>query len=160
MADRALGEPDAAPRDGWRPALRAWTLGVCARELAHPWSIEVLQQPHVPGPHELAWFEAGLRALDGLALTGADRLEVLTLLVGHAGTIARQRAAREAPGRDLAAAVAAVLATRSDRFPHTADAFAGAPGGDALEFGIERVLDGIDALLRARATLGSATPGW
>lgn len=152
MLDRAFGPPTTHADDGWRHALAAWAQGVHGRALAHPWSVELAQRPHRPGPCELAWYEAGLATMAHLGLYGSEKLDVLALLAGHAMSIVRQESASAAPEQELAAAMARVLADRASDYPLTATAFADPDGvrGDALRFGVERIIDGVDALAATR----------
>ncbi|MFB9310834.1 AcrR family transcriptional regulator [Agromyces hippuratus] len=155
MLDTALGAPVEAEAAQWRTALTAWAGGVHDRALAHPWIVELVQRPHTPGPGELAWFEAGLGAMAELPLRGGEKLDLLTLLVGHVMSLVRQRASAGAAEQQLAAALSSILATRAERYPRTASAFAEADDDgardDALRFGVERVLAGVAALVAERA---------
>jgi len=151
MLDRALAEPPEAAGADWRAALTVWADRVHARALAHPWCVELAQRPHVPGPGELGWYEAGLAAVADLPLTGAEKLDTLALLAGHAMSTVRQQSRGAAPERDLAARLAPVLAERADELPLTAAAFADPSGrDDALRFGVERVVAGVAALVTER----------
>ncbi|MFD4960928.1 TetR/AcrR family transcriptional regulator [Microbacterium sp. NPDC058389] len=152
MLDRAFGPPVPQADDDWHRALAAWAEGVHRRALAHPWSVELAQRPHRPGPCELAWYEAGLAAMAHLKLHGSEKLDVLALLAGHAMSIVRQESASEAPEQELAAAMARILADRAADYPFTVAAFADAEGarGDALRFGVERIIAGVDALAATR----------
>ncbi|HWV76500.1 MAG TPA: TetR/AcrR family transcriptional regulator C-terminal domain-containing protein [Isoptericola sp.] len=149
LLDAALGAPPTVEAGaGWRAALTDWAGGVYARALARPWSVELAQRPHVPGPVELAWFEAGLAALAGLALTGAEKLDTLALLVGHVMSLVRQQPGGATSEAELAAALGPVLADRADDYPLTVAAFAEGDSGrdDALRFGVERIVAGVAAL--------------
>ncbi|MGF0114948.1 TetR/AcrR family transcriptional regulator C-terminal domain-containing protein [Promicromonospora sp. Marseille-Q5078] len=151
MLDLALGEPPSGARSDWRAALTRWADRVHARALDHPWCVELVQRPHVPGPGELAWYEAGLAAVADLPLTSAEKLDALVLLVGHVMSTVRQQPRGASPERDLAARLAPVLAERADEFPLTTAAFADPSGrDDALRFGVERVVAGIAALVAER----------
>ncbi|MFT2816812.1 TetR/AcrR family transcriptional regulator [Leifsonia sp. A12D58] len=154
ILDRVLGEPEEPRGEDWRAVLTAWTHGMHSRVLSHPWSVELAQRPHTPGPRELAWFEAGLGAMSPLKLRGSEKLDLLALLVGHVMSLVRQLAATAAPEEALAAGLAPILAARAQDYPHTAAAFAEAAQegaqDDALSFGIERILAGISALVAAR----------
>ena len=160
MLDTALGAPVVAEAAQWRTALTAWTSGVNARALAHPWIVELVQRPHTPGPRELAWFEVGLGAMAALPLRGGEKLDLLTLLVGHVMSLVRQRASVGAPEQQLAAGLASILATRAELYPRTASAFAEADDDgardDALRFGVDRVLAGVAALVAERAASSSS----
>ncbi|GAA5199866.1 TetR/AcrR family transcriptional regulator [Microbacterium jejuense] len=152
MLDRAFGAPARHDSDDWRRALAAWAEGVHSRALAHPWSVELAQRPHRPGPFELAWYEAGLAAMAQLELHGSEKLDVLALLAGHAMSIVRQESASAAPEQDLAAAMARILTDRAADHPFTVAAFADPAGarGDALRFGVERIIAGVEVLAAAR----------
>ncbi|MGW9630710.1 TetR/AcrR family transcriptional regulator C-terminal domain-containing protein [Agromyces sp. NPDC055520] len=178
MLDTALGAPGVgvetgetgavdAPRaadvagDDWRAALTAWADGVHARATAHPWIVELVQRPHTPGPIELGWYEAGLAAVAGLPLRGGEQLDLLVLLVGHVMSIARQRVSGAGSDDALAAGLTVILVDRGETYPRTASAFAeaGRDGArdDALRFGVERVLAGVDALVAERSASASAS---
>jgi AcrR family transcriptional regulator len=154
MLERALGAPVAARRAEWRSALTQWAMDVHERGTAHPWAVELVQRPHVPGPRELEWFEAGLSAMKHLPLRGAEKLDVLALLVGHVMSIVRQKAGGPTPEDEMARVLGPVLAARADEFPFTAAAFAHPDEGTrdgALRFGLERVIAGVEALAAARS---------
>ncbi|KQZ10668.1 TetR family transcriptional regulator [Agromyces sp. Root1464] len=160
MLDTALGAPVVAEEAHWRPALMAWATGVHDRAMTHPWIVELVQRPHTPGPRELAWFEAGLGAMVELPLRGGEKLDLLTLLVGHVMSLVRQRDSSGAPEQQLATNLASILATRAELYPWTASAFAEADDDgardDALRFGVERVLDGVASLVAERAASSSS----
>ena len=154
MLDRALdglGEPGEGD---WRSVLAQWATELYRRATASPWSVELVQRPHVPGPGELEWFEAGLSAMKDLALEGGEKLDVLVLLVGHVMSIVRQQAGGSTPEDEMLKALAPILAARAEQYPLTVAAFARtgrAARDDALRFGIERVIAGVEALVTERA---------
>lgn len=154
ILDRVLGEPEELRGADWRALLTAWTAGIHDRVLPHPWSVELAQRPHTPGPGELAWFEAGLRAMSALPLRGSEKLDLLALLVGHIMSLVRQLAGVKAPEEALTAGLAPILAARADEYPHTVAAFAETADDsaydEALSFGVDRVLDGISVLIADR----------
>lgn len=160
MLDHALGfppEPTGSQSDSvepWREVLAGWTTAAYRTFRAHPWSMEIALGPRPMGPHEVAWLEAALAALAGTPLTAAERLDTVVLLTGHARNLAHQRAGiADDEGTEAAhlRVMGAVLAARSDRFPHAAAVFAELPGrDDALDFGIERILDGVGVLVASR----------
>lgn len=155
MLDRALGTPP--PLDGgvhWDEALTAWTSALFSRALERPWSVELAQRPHTPGPQELTWYETALAATDGLPLNAGERLDLLALLSGHALSLVRQQVGTTDAEEELAAGLAVVFTAHADRFPHTAAAFADAGRAgqrdDAFVFGVRRILAGIAALVAER----------
>ncbi|MEW1750405.1 TetR/AcrR family transcriptional regulator [Streptomyces angustmyceticus] len=163
MIDTALGEPPApeAPagsgRDGsgWRAALRAWAEALAAVHHRHPWLLEAAVGPRVMGPHELGWIDGALAALAGTGLTGGERLDAVVVVTGHVRTLARVAASTglgstraKGPEEAMSAALNELLAGRADRFPAVAAAVAdsgGASRDQAWEFGLERILDGLEA---------------
>jgi len=162
MLDTALGTaPDpAAAADGdeepWRAQLRAWAMTMFERMLAHPWAHEVAQGIRPVGPNEVGWMESALTTLAGSGLTGAESLDAIALLAGHVRGLALQAAASGEANLEAALGrqVSQALAAQADRYPRTAAAFAesGPPGdrGNALNFGIDRILDGLGVLIVAR----------
>jgi AcrR family transcriptional regulator len=159
MLDRALGAPGdpgagpAGPEHAWQARLARWALALHARAVERPWSVELAQRPHLPGPNELAWFEAGLSAMRDLALAGSEKLDTLVMLVGHVAGIVRQTVASGSPEGELARALAPVLEGRAD-YPLTTAAFVPADEAgrdDALRFGIGRMIAGVEALARERS---------
>jgi AcrR family transcriptional regulator len=152
MADTAMGEPPslADVEGGWKPKLRAWTLAMFERMKAHPWALGVTTGPRVTGPNELGWVEQALAALDGVDLDGGQLLDVVVTLTGHVRTIVQQTA--DFSEEQIAAGWTALLASRADRFPHVVAALASSnrhgSREQALEFGLDRILDGVELHLR------------
>jgi AcrR family transcriptional regulator len=163
MLDTALGAaPDpaaAAPGDEepWRGQLRApGAMTMFERMLAHPWARELAQGIRPVGPNEVGWMESALTALAGSGLTGAESLDTIALLAGHVRGLALQAAASGEDNMEAALGrqVSQALAAQAGRYPRTAAAFAesGPPGDrdNALDFGIDRILDGLGVLIAAR----------
>ncbi|WP_431964656.1 TetR/AcrR family transcriptional regulator [Nocardia sp. bgisy134] len=166
MLDAAMGEPPEPPGNAsgperWRAALRAWALAIFERYRAHPWTIEVAVGARPIGPNEMGWLEAAVTAMDGMGLTGPERLDTVVLLNGHVRSLAQQVGA--VGDTDLAEQVvrqfAETMDAAADRYPAVKAAFAEEAAhppytqdpGDALSFGIERVLDGLAVLVARRA---------
>jgi AcrR family transcriptional regulator len=152
MVERALAGAPPMPSGGWRPALAAWTRAMLAGFVRHPWTLPATVGPRLVGPNELGWMEAALTALADTPLTGAERLDAMVVLVGHARMLAEQASSRLSES-ELSNAVAATLAERGERFPLLSAAMAesAAQGRDqAFEFGLDRILDGFEALMRGR----------
>ncbi|MFF1573867.1 TetR/AcrR family transcriptional regulator [Leifsonia sp. NPDC058292] len=160
MLDKRLGAPPS-PRETngneWRHDLRAWTNGVHRRFAEAPWALELAVGARIIGPNELAWMERGLAALADTPLTWPERLDVLALLSGHARNIVQQQTTTGRPEHEIATLLVGIVEENSADFPHVAAAFAGGSAGggrdDALDFGIERILDGVDALIATRGAL-------
>ncbi|WP_233220248.1 TetR/AcrR family transcriptional regulator, partial [Micromonospora sp. RP3T] len=119
----ALGPDRAAPGvpapvgAGWRGQLDDWTRRLVERFRRHPWAQAAAVGARLPGPNELAWVERVVAALAGTGLTASERLDVATLLVGHARNLAGLP-----PGSGREAAFGALVHGREDRFPALAAA--------------------------------------
>ncbi|GAA2782125.1 TetR/AcrR family transcriptional regulator C-terminal domain-containing protein [Kitasatospora sp. CM 4170] len=162
MVEAAVGEPTepVAPTEpsGWRGQLLDWSHHLAAAFAAHPWLLDATVGPRLMGPRELAWLERVVAALDGTGLTGPERMDAAVLLAGHVRSIAEQaRAAGPGgePESELLAALGGLLQEHADRFPALAAATreVAVDGGqdEAFGFGLERILDGLEALITRRS---------
>ena len=158
MTDAGLGQPLPVDDTGdWRSRLDAWTLATFERFLRHPWSLETTAGVRVMGPNELGWTEQALSALNGTGLHGSEKFDVVATLAGHARNIAQQAGAAvsTSPERGLESAFALVLRGREEQFPALVAAIESTAvnGGQdqALRFGLDRILDGIELLINARS---------
>jgi Tetracyclin repressor-like, C-terminal domain len=113
-------------------------------------------------PNQVAWLEEGLAALGPTGLPEAEKLSVILLVSGYVRNEATTAAdvAAAAGGAEIMPAYAAALGQVVDpaRFPalHAAlqsEAFARDDDPDEeFVFGLERVLDGVEALVQTRAS--------
>ncbi|MFD0265088.1 TetR/AcrR family transcriptional regulator [Streptomyces sp. NPDC127106] len=159
MADTAIGPcpvPEV-PSGGWRGQLEEWAHRLAEGFARHPWVLEATVGPRVMGPAELSWLERAVAALDGTGLNGAERMDAAVLLAGHLRTLTQQaRAAGPAgnPEAQLGALLGELMQAHGDRFPAVTAALASAAesnGQDqAWEFGLQRILDGLAALVDQR----------
>jgi AcrR family transcriptional regulator len=173
MVDAVWGEPPApgAPGEDWREGLSRWAWAFRAVLYAHPWTLRVPISGLPVRPNEVAWFEQGLAALGGTRLTEAQKASVIMLVSGYvrneASTGTDVAAAIRASGRtpdDWMSSYGRMLAKLADpqRFPALSkfiaagvfDVYDGPD--DEFIFGLERIADGIDGLVRARS---AAPPG-
>ena len=162
-AYRRMPRPDTARR-GWRERLAAVADANRALFTAHPWAVGVSTVRPPLGPGAMAKYEYELSALDGLGLddvTMDDALAyLLTFVQASARTAADVRAARQdsAMTDEQWWAANAPLLERvfdPDAYPLAArvGAAAGAAHGTAYDpehayqFGLCRVLDGLDGLI-------------
>ncbi len=160
MVDRALGAPVARPAGlAWRAALSGWAADLRAVYRRHPWVLQVpISGPPVL-PHDVEHLESALQALAGTGLSEHDKLSAVLLVSGFVRNEAtlRESVAPSAAG-PVMASYGATLAALVDltRFPALQRALdSGALGGDDLDgefrFGLDRLLDGLDVLVRAAA---------
>jgi AcrR family transcriptional regulator len=161
MVERALGAAPELSGADWRAALTEWTRLLMASLLRHPWSLAATVGARPLGPHELGWMECALSVLAGTPLSGAERLDAMVVLVGHARTLAEQVASRH-PEAQLGAAITTVIKQHGDRFPQLAAAMAEAAAAgeqdQAFDFGLARILDGLAALIHSRGGVTPARP--
>jgi AcrR family transcriptional regulator len=156
MLDVGIG-PAPHPASGhWRADLETWSRALAARFQRHPWAMAATIGTRVMGPNELDWLERAVAALDGTGLTGAEAIDAAAVLAGNARALSEQAAAAGGAGPEdaLAGVLAGLLRGREDRFPAIGAAFAetARDGGrdEAFEFGLQRLLDGIEALIAKR----------
>lgn len=154
MVERAVGEPPAIGTTDWRAALKEWAHHLLAAYLRHPWALEALLGPRPLGPNELGWLERALSVLPATGLTGSERLDAVGVLAGHVRAITQQSVVSRQPELDLTAAIGEQLRRHGDRFPTLVATMAAAAtdGGhdQAFEFGLDRILDGLNNLITQR----------
>ena len=158
----AMPRPPWPPRRRWRRRLRA--VAAANRDLyeAHPWAARVSTARPPLGPGQLAKYEHELGALDGAGLGDVEMDAALTYLLAfvQAAAVAAQDAAAGSAAESDATwwAEAGPLLARvagPERYPLASrvGSAAGAAQGAAYDpdaayaFGLERVLDGLGALI-------------
>ncbi|WP_306366957.1 TetR/AcrR family transcriptional regulator [Nocardiopsis sp. CC223A] len=177
MLDTATdGVPPAPREDGdWRAGLEEWCNGALEMHRAHPWSVFVAFSAPPSGPNGLRWMEAGLRELVASGLDVGESLQMLTILSAVVRDTVRleiemTRAAQSTGStlveseNDYSQSLRRVVT--AERFP-TIDRMlregvlgeAPAPGrtggpAEELDFGIRRILDGIESYVRAERGTG------
>lgn len=165
IVDAGMGRPPVSrdPNATWRDRVAEWSRAKRAMLCARPWLAELpfVAAPH--GPNWLSWLEAVLDPLWSTGLRPADLGEMISVIDGYtrgasdtAISLARARARgtsvdewAAAVGADLGRAIgdprfprfAALISTPSDGQPRTMD--------ESFEFGLQRVLDGIERYVDA-----------
>jgi AcrR family transcriptional regulator len=176
MLDTVLGElaaPDGGA-EGWRAKLELSARERWALYHRHPWVLQVSGARALLGPNETAQFEATLRAVSGVGLTGKEMVLVVSLVTGYVrgaaqGAVEAADAARHTGVTDEQwwAAHEPVFDRYFDpgRYPTLTSlelegAFRQPEGGldynlqnavDSFEFGLQRVLDGVEAFIDQQA---------
>lgn len=169
MQDAVCDVPIPAEDDrgtDWRSGLRRWSMASIEVIQAHPWFPDIPISGIPLMPNNLAVLDWGLREMRGLPLTDAEKMGTALLLSSYAraaGVVERDvRQSREKGaqppqnGEALTAALAELVTP--ERFPDLAPLVAS--GGyaddedeqDDFAFGLERILDGIDRYIAARAS--------
>lgn len=164
-------EPESAPEgpetlaepagEGWRSRLERIGLDTYRLYLDHPWLLQVNQARPLLGPNALLGFEYGLAALEGLGLSGREKVEVIVTLDAYVTGIARHYVLLRQAGEESgisdeefweAQEPAIAEALGQGAFPRVMslgmDAFS-TPPEEILAFGLTRVLDGIAAFVAA-----------
>src|ERR1017187_8678958 len=139
----------------------AWALRGAVRR--HPWAGRTPISGLPVRPHEVAWFEQALTCLRDTGLAEAQKASVIMLLSGYVRNIASTEADIEAAIRasgdtpqEWMSSYGRMLAKLADprRFPAISPFVAAGvfdtadDPDDEFIFGLERVLDGIEALVR------------
>ena len=165
MVDAAHGPPPAGPPDeDWRAGLTRWSWAIRAAYQRHPWVLQIPIRGLPSLPNEVAWFEEGLRCLAGTGLAEAAKGSVILLVTGYvrnAATIdtdieAAIRASGQTPDEWMSS-YARTITRLADpqRFPALTKFIAAGvfdradPPDTEFSFGLERILDGIAALVHA-----------
>ena len=165
MVDAALAAPPVADGDeeDWRSGLTRWAAGLRDAYRRHPWSLRVPISAPPLGPNNVAWLEQALRALAGTPLSEQDKLSCILLISGFVrndATLTADFAAggSDDPGRPGYGTVLSQLIDAGD-FPALREAIASGALDDEdnidaeFNFGLARILDGIEALIRAPGTV-------
>jgi AcrR family transcriptional regulator len=171
MMDTTLGEAIEAngAAGGWRERLEQVARENREMYLRHPWMLQVSAAYRLPlGPNAIAKYDHELRALGGIGLTEVEMDSVLALVLGQSEVAARRAVEASQVQRRTGTTdsewwrINAPLLEKvfnAERYPTAArvGAAAGAAYGaaydaeHAFEFGLQRVLDGVEAFVRARS---------
>ncbi|GAA2440355.1 TetR/AcrR family transcriptional regulator [Actinomadura vinacea] len=166
MLDEVMGGPPRlpGPEEGWRAALSAWVWALRATMRRNPWLLRApITGPPIM-PNNVRWMEAGLRAMRGMGLDGGARISLIILLSNYVRSEVRMThelatAFQEASTSEseVVRGYGAMLTALTDpgRFPELHailedGVFEGAVGtpDDDFVFGLETLLDGLEALVR------------
>lgn len=168
MVDIGIGQPTFSDAvTDWRSELHRWSRDLFEQFRDHPWSLEATLGIRAIGPNELGWIESAVAALTGIGLKGGEVLDVAATLVGHVRNLAQQLTAMAVPdsaaangtAADPGSAMVAWLTLlrhgRETQYPALVAALESATGegaqNQALEFGLELILDGVEQLLATRS---------
>jgi len=174
MLDTAYGEiarPERVP-GGWRARLEQIAHEHWALYRRHPWMLQVATSRPALGPNLTAKYDYELRAVDGIGLTEVEMDSVVSLIEGLVDSAARAAAdAAQVQQRTgmtdeqwwRARAPLLDKVVDASRYPtavrvgQVAGATYGAASDPehAFKFGLQRMLDGIEVLVRTR----TAQPG-
>ncbi|HEY4153430.1 MAG TPA: TetR/AcrR family transcriptional regulator [Pseudolysinimonas sp.] len=166
MQETGVGVPpeNVLEADGWRAGMAAWAEAFVQATVEHPWLLDIAITSIPTTPNNLAWFDAALEVLAATPLSYDDKTAIVLAVEAQSrweATVRRgysEAGDSEAEVRD--AKLLASLVT-AEEFPQVFEAmregaFAPGAGGDPFVFGLERVLDGIDAYLAGRSPAAPA----
>jgi len=162
MIEAVVGPPPMLTGETWRARLEQWARSEWAVFQRHPWALQLVSTHPLMGPHRLGWLEVALRALADTGLGDAELFETVNLVDRYVRGTAQGLAATAQGGSAVSHAVwkasHAALVDRiahDQRFSMLSRLWSTAMGDtpDMLEFGLQRVLDGIEAeIARHRAS--------
>jgi AcrR family transcriptional regulator len=158
MVDAALGAPPPpAAGEDWRAGLTRWAVGLRRAYQRHPWSLRVPISSPPLGPNNVAWLDNALAALADTPLSEQEKLSSVLLASGFVRNEATLSAdfAAAAAGERVMPGYGRLLARLSsaEELPSLHRAIASGSLDDPDDpdaeffFGLERILDGIAALV-------------
>lgn len=168
MLDRVQGETAqpseraaSAPAPGWRKTVETAARGELALYQAHPWLLSVNQTRPVLGPGAVGGMETMLAGIKDMGLSDPELISVMIMVSGYVSGVARTQVhaveARRTTGisdDEFWQAQEPVLTAvmTSGRYPLMAGLSAEAfgPDFDHFEFGLQRLLDGLEVLVEQR----------
>ncbi|MFE3251314.1 TetR/AcrR family transcriptional regulator [Streptomyces sp. NPDC059209] len=168
MLDRVQSESvapaagaDASASPGWRKTVETAARGELALYQAHTWLLSVNQSRPVLGPGAVGGMETVLAGIKDMGLSDPELISVIIMVSGYVSGVARTQVhaveVQQATGisddefwQAQEPFLAAVMT--SGRYPVmgslSADAFG--PDFDHFEFGLQRLLDGLEVLVARR----------
>ncbi|MFE9773980.1 TetR/AcrR family transcriptional regulator [Streptomyces sp. NPDC005931] len=170
MLDRVQAEtPDLARAErggeGWRAAVEALARGYLAHFRRHPWLLRVNQARTVLGPSSLRSLEAALVPLRRMGLSDPELISVILAVQSFTGGIARMELDADEAAKETGLSNEEFWGTQqpyleramtSGEYPTLAtlseDTFA--ENFDHFDFGLQRLLDGLEVLVARRGGTG------
>jgi AcrR family transcriptional regulator len=153
MLDAAVDEPPApATGEGWRERIGGWARALLELAHAHPWALDLPLARIAIGPNRAAWLDRGLAAFAATTLSEQEKAALILLVNDFVFSHARldpQSAGTDTP----------LLPPDLDpsRYPSLRAALDAGILGEAdrdaeFRFGLDRILDGIEVLVKERRT--------
>jgi AcrR family transcriptional regulator len=175
MTDLAIGDPPdlGPPEDGWRARLERSARLTRATWKRHPWlphvsewqaspgAVRPVSGGRVMGPNEVGWVEAATGTLTGLGLSPQEQLDAVFLVSAHMRATQAMTTYGVLPwtlGLPHEDVLERLRGEHEDKYPALTELAETAhdPSHSAFEFGLARVLDGLELLISERA--GDAAP--
>lgn len=165
---------------GWRDGLAVWTRRQISMILEHPWFLDLPLSTVMPGPNRLRWIDQLFAITEDLPLRVEEKFAIAGLLaqhvLGQARIIVEAMRAPASPdaASDPFASLGTLLVRYADPadFPHLLGAITSQGPDDVgnpmastydpavsleeeIAFGLDAVLDGLEAYVARRAAEGS-----
>lgn len=166
MLDAVLGEvrrPDDVECE-WRAGLELYAQEIWKVSNRHPWTLQLPFYQGLLGPNQTAMLESALRAVSGLDLTDNEMVSLFFVVAGYvrgaARTVADQAQTKWATGVtdeqwwSTYGRLMSKYTADTERYPTLTGLSSSAwtfndPEAD-FQFGLRRVLDGVEAFVRER----------
>lgn len=162
--ERPNGDTDTG---SWRAALESAARDALAVHRRHPWLLRVNQSRPLLGPRALATLEHLLGRIRPMGLTDPELVSTVVMIDGYVVGAARTQVHQEEAARSTglsdaefygAQVPALEKAMATGAYPTLAslspDTFAFTAGFDHFEFGLGRILDGLEVLVQQRGEAG------
>jgi AcrR family transcriptional regulator len=173
MVDAACGPPPPppAPDQGWREGLSHWAWSLRGTYYRNPWALHIPIRGLPITPNQVGWYENGLSCLAATALSEDEKSSSVLLLNTYTRSEATISAditasiqASGLPPMEWMAYYGRLLTTLTgpQRYPAISRVVAEGvftkpdPPDKEYSFGLERILDGIEALVRTRGAAASS----
>lgn len=165
MIDAAFADPPAARIGDWRRDLDSWARAELAMLQARPWMIETVLKRVAIGPNWTAWLDAAFAALASTPLRTSEKFAAIVLVDGHVRTASQIAVGATGEWQENFSRVLASAATdpRYRALGRALQAATQEPQRDdteimseQFEFGLQRILDGIQSLMDSQPTRRTA----
>lgn len=157
ITDLVAGEIELPTYDfDWKGQMRARSQSAHRVLTRHPWASAQFQQPGTPGPNMMAYIDATLGCLMAVGFTPAQADHARNTIDNHVYGFTLMHLTRPTRTREIARLAKRDLKEiAKDRYPslyrRTEDlAHATTPEVDDFDFGLDLILDGLDAMTRRR----------
>lgn len=155
ITDMVAGEITLPTPDfDWKGEMRARSQSAHRTLMKHPWAASQFQAAHAPGPMMMTYLDATLGCLMAVGFTPAQADHARNTIDNHIYGFTLQRLNRPTRAREVARLARKELKSiPRDQYPslyrRTEDlANSDAPEIDDFDFGLDLILDGLDAMMR------------
>ncbi|WP_375173014.1 TetR/AcrR family transcriptional regulator [Pseudooceanicola sp.] len=155
ITDLVAGEIELPTPDfDWKGQMKARSLSAHRVLMRHSWAAAQFQQPGLPGPNMMTYLDATLGCLIAVGFTPAQADHARNTIDNHVYGFTLQRLTRPTRTREIARLAKKELKEISKSaypslYRRTEDlANATTPEVDDFDFGLDLILDGLDAMTR------------